>query len=177
MDEGETKQTVRPSKKVRVRGDLGRARPHADISWTRASHALRLFELDVMARVEMVKNGIPALYVETLSASMGLAKEKLYQTMGLARPTVDRKIRRRSLLNKGESETVIGLARLVGQVQSLVNESGDAQGFDAAKWTAVWLAQPLQSLGGKRPAELMDTADGRTLVSKLLAQQQSGAYA
>ena len=29
---------------------------------------------------------------------MGLAKEKLYQTMGLARPTVDRKVRRRSLL-------------------------------------------------------------------------------
>ena len=136
---------------------------------------LSIFYCDGPGR--MVKNGIPALYVETLSTSMGLAKEKLYQTTGLARPTGDRKIRRRSLLNKGESETVIGLARLVGQVQSLVNESGDARGFDAAKWTAVWLAQPLQSLGGKRPADLMDTADGRTLVCKLLAQQQSGAYA
>jgi hypothetical protein len=35
----------------------------------------------------------------------------------------------------------------------------------------------LPALDGKAPGELMDTVDGRALVSDLLAQQQSGAYA
>jgi putative toxin-antitoxin system antitoxin component (TIGR02293 family) len=178
MEKGEAKRILRTvARRAAARGDFKVSLPKTDVQWSRDSHALDLFHLGVMDRVEMVKLGIPAIYVETLANSMGLTKEKLYQTTGLARPTVDRKIRQRQRLNKDESESIIGLARLVGQVQSLVNESGNGKGFDAAKWTASWLAQPLQALGGKRPAELMDTADGRSLVSRLIAQQQSGAYA
>ena len=50
------------------------------------------------------------------------------------------------------------------------------EGFDAAKWVAAWLDRPQPALGGKRPAELMDTADGRSIVSDLVARMQSGAY-
>jgi putative toxin-antitoxin system antitoxin component (TIGR02293 family) len=130
-----------------------------------------------MERVLLVKSGIPASYVDTLATAMGLAKDKFYQTTGLVRPTVDRKIREDRRLSQDESERVIGIGRLIGQVQNVVNESGATRGFDAAKWTASWLAQPLPALGAKRPADLMDTAEGRQLVSKLLSQQQSGAYA
>ena len=158
MQKAGAKRTMRPASRARLLVNFAVKRPLADVQWTQEAHALKLYELDVMARVEIVKSGIPAFYVETLSASMGLAKEKLYQTMGLARPTLDRKIRKRSRLNKDESESVLGIARLVGQAQSVVNESGNRDGFDAAKWTASWLAQPLPALGGKRPAELMDTA-------------------
>ena len=35
----------------------------------------------------------------------------------------------------------------------------------------------MPALGGERPVELMDTMEGQTLVSNLLAQMQSGAYA
>jgi putative toxin-antitoxin system antitoxin component (TIGR02293 family) len=90
---------------------------------------------------------------------------------------VDRKVRVNKRLNLDESERVMGIARLVGQAQSLVQESGGPPDFDPARWLADWLDRPLPALGGQRPAELMDTAEGRALVSDLLAQQQSGAYA
>jgi uncharacterized protein (DUF2384 family) len=50
------------------------------------------------------------------------------------------------------------------------------EGFSAARWVAEWLQRPHPALGGRRPGELMDTADGRELLTDLLARQQSGAY-
>ena len=69
-----------------------------------------------------------------------------------------------------------GLARLVGQVQAMVEESGKPAGFDTAAWVASWLDRPLAALDGQRPAELMDTAEGQALVSQLVARMQSAAY-
>lgn len=59
----------------------------------------------------------------------------------------------------------------------MVRESGNADQFDAAKWVSNWLTAPLPALGGQTPASYMDTFEGQKLVSNLLAQAQSGAYA
>ena len=40
-----------------------------------------------------------------------------------------------------------------------------AQGFDAARWLGQWLDRPQPSLGGRRPAELIDTPTGIEVVS------------
>jgi putative toxin-antitoxin system antitoxin component (TIGR02293 family) len=146
-------------------------------AWSSHDQALKLFHTSVVGRVNIVKDGVPALYVTVLAACMGMPKDKFYRMIGLMRPTVDRKVRASKLLNQDESERVMGIARLVGQAQSLVQESGGSEGFDSARWVAAWLDRSLPALGGKRPGEFMDTADGRTLVADLLAQQQSSAYA
>jgi putative toxin-antitoxin system antitoxin component (TIGR02293 family) len=130
-----------------------------------------------MQRVKIVKKGVPARYTGVLAAGMRISKDKFYSTVGLSRATVDRKVRVNKRLNLDESERVMGIARLVGQAQTLVQESGGPPDFDPARWLADWLDRPLPALGGQRPAELMDTAEGRALVSDLLAQQQSAAYA
>jgi uncharacterized protein (DUF2384 family) len=72
---------------------------------------------------------------------------------------------------------VIGFAKLVGQVQTLVNESGDPESFDAARWLAQWLERPMPALGGRPPAEYMDTAEGQQIVAGLLERTRGGAYA
>jgi putative toxin-antitoxin system antitoxin component (TIGR02293 family) len=146
-------------------------------AWSNHDQALKLFRASVVDRVNIVKDGVPALYVNVLTARMGMPKDKFYRTMGLMRPTVDRKMRASKLLNQDESERVMGIARIVGQAQSLVQESGGSEEFDAARWIAAWLDRPLPALSGRRPGEFMDTGEGRTLVADLLAQQQSGAYA
>jgi uncharacterized protein (DUF2384 family) len=76
-----------------------------------------------------------------------------------------------------ESARAAGFARLVGQVEAMVLESGDPAGLDAAAWVARWLMEPLPAFGGVRPADLMDTVEGRALVSLRLAKMRSGAYA
>lgn len=98
-------------------------------------------------------------------------------TLGLARATVDRKARANQPLSADESSRLLGLARLVGQVQLMVEESGRPEGFVAAEWVAQWLEQPLPALGGQRPGELMDTPDGQRLIADLVVRMQSGAYA
>ena len=148
----------------------------ADV-WRRLDAATALYRATHVQRVKLVKKGVPARYTNLLAAGMCVSKDKLYRTVGLSRATVDRKVRVNKRLNPDESERVMGIARLVGQAQSLVQESGGPSDFDAARWLAEWLDRPLPALGGRRPAEFMDTAEGRALVSDLLAQQQSGAYA
>lgn len=168
--------SIRRKKRRSVAGVSARGVHVSDI-WQRVDRAQELYRASTVDRVLIVKTGVPARYTRVLAIGMAVSKDKLYQTVGLTRATVDRKVQRDDLLNQDESERVVGIARLVGQVQSLVRESGDSNDFDAAKWLASWLDKPLPALAGKRPGEFMDTAEGRALVSDLLAQQQSGAFA
>ena len=91
--------------------------------------------------------------------------------------TDHRKVNANDALSQEESELALGIARLVSQVEQIVRESGESQGFDATTWTAAWLRSPNRALAGKAPDEFMGTADGRLLVSGLIAQMQSAAYA
>ena len=136
-----------------------------------------LYALAPMGRVALVKEGVPSEALGLLAADMGITKEQLYATLGVPRATMERKVRQRRRLNQDEGERVVGVARLVGQVEQMVRESGDLEGFDAPRWVAVWLGRPVPALGGARPGDLMDTAEGREIVSSLVAQMQSGAYA
>lgn len=133
-----------------------------------------------MERVELVQSGIPAKLLTFLSREMAIPKVRLYETIGVARATADRKVLNGQRLDREESEKVLGMARLVGHVEQIIRESGDperAQDFNAARWVANWLEKPTAALGGRPPGTLMDTAEGRSIVSNLVAQMQSGAYA
>lgn len=144
---------------------------------TRRLPLASLHALDAMERIDMVRAGVPAAVLEVIAAEMAITKEKLYSSIGVARATVERKIRARQRLNPDESERVLGIARLVGQVDQMVRESGLPAGFHAARWLGAWLDRPLPALGGTRPGTLMDTSDGRRIVAGILSQMQSGAYA
>lgn len=56
-------------------------------------------------------------------------------------------------------------------------ESSERPDFDVADWMAQWLVQPQFSLGGRRPIEYVDIADGRAILSPLLRHMQPGVYA
>lgn len=136
-----------------------------------------LFRKDPLEHVELVKHGVPALLIELVAGGMGVSKDKLLATLGLPRATIQRKTKLNQSLSAEESSRVLGISRLIGQTQAMVEASGDPEGFDAAAWVAQWLDQPLPALGGQRPAELMDTAEGQAIVSNMLSRAQSGAYA
>jgi putative toxin-antitoxin system antitoxin component (TIGR02293 family) len=166
----------------RVRPKAGKAQSSAsDSLWDLVLQRKRplgsLYALAPMGRVDLVKRGVPPAALGLLAADMGITREQLYATLGVPRATMERKMRQGRRLNQDESERVVGIARLVGQVEHMVRESGDPEGFDAPRWVAAWLERPLPALGGARPRTLMDTAEGRDIVSSLVAQMQSGTYA
>jgi putative toxin-antitoxin system antitoxin component (TIGR02293 family) len=150
--------------------------PH--LRWDSLEKSARTyFRASPLERIRIIKQRVPAMYVLTIVVSMKMSKETLYVSLNLARATIDRKVLKKELLNQDESERVLAITRLVGQADSIVRDSGVGEGFSAAEWVASWLQRSHPALGGKRPGELMDTADGRELVMDLLARQQSGAYA
>ena len=135
------------------------------------------YTIDPQARIALIRKGIPASTVSSLSARMGMSKESLLSSLGLSRATISRKEKDATVLARDESERVLGVEALVDLVQTMVEESGDPASFDAAHWLARWLGTPLPALGGETPASYLDTFEGQKLVADLLSMSQSGAYA
>jgi putative toxin-antitoxin system antitoxin component (TIGR02293 family) len=161
-----------------MKAAIKRAEVARGIRWTMPAGVTvkRIYGASPFVRIELVRGGVPASFVANLSQAMKVSRERIYQTMGLPRATVDRKVREEQSLNADESERVLGLVQLIGQAQAIVNESGGPEDFDAAAWVGHWLSEPHPVLGGRTPGELMDTAEGRSLVGDLMLQQQSSAY-
>jgi len=61
-------------------------------------------------------------------------------------------------------------------VERIVQESGNPADFDAAKWTTEWLRESNAALGGRKPAEYLDSEEGCAIVRGLVLQMQSGAF-
>lgn len=148
-------------------------KPHA----TKINDYLVIFHASPLERINFIKQRLEADDLSLLARNMGTSQDNLMITLGLPRSTIIRKAKEKARLTAEQSERVIGMARLVGQVEAMVAESGNPEGFDAAHWLREWLDQPNPALGQQRPAEFMDTIAGQEFVASLLAKAQSGAYA
>lgn len=137
---------------------------------------LAAYLADPIERIQVIKSGVPAITVEILAKRMEIPQEKLLGTLGFGRARINRQVRENKCLSADESSRVLGMARLIGQVEAMINESGNPEGFVPATWVARWLERPLPALDGRPPAEFMDTPDGQALVSVMAARIQSGAY-
>lgn len=132
----------------------------------------QFLESEPLARIAAIREGVPTKLFNVMAEHMQIPKGRLLAWLGIPETAIKRKSR----LGACEGEKILDLARLIGQIQKMVRESGDPQGFDAAAWLAVWLKGPNPAFGGRAPGALLDTAEGRTLVGQVIARMQSGAY-
>ncbi len=135
-----------------------------------------IYRASPLRRIEVIKAGVPARTFKLFCTELDFDQKTLFHALNLKTATINKKAAANKPLSADESERVVGLAKLVGQLESMVGESGDVDGFDATAWVARWLREPLPALGGSKPMELLDTMEGQALVSRSLAQIQSGAY-
>lgn len=138
---------------------------------------LDLYRASPLERISLIKKGIPASEVKNLFVDLQIGQGLGFKALNLSTATVNKKAKRGDVLSSEESERVIGFAKLVGQLEAMIQESSDLAGFDARSWMARWLTEPLPAFGGARPADLIDTMEGQSLVSSALAKLQSGTYA
>lgn len=132
------------------------------------------------ARIDLIRNGVSADDFKNFAAALSVPKERVYGMLKIPTATVNRKAARHEALTPEESAKVVGMAKLIGQVETMLAESGDPDAiadFDAGKWLTEWMERPLPALGGTRPADYMDTIEGQEMVARILAMMQSGAYA
>ena len=136
-----------------------------------------LYKAPVLTQVEWVKSGLGARDAKVILGQLRVPQGDALTALHIPVATVNRKAKTNAPLSPAEGERVLGFGRLLGQLQTMVRESGNPEGFDAAAWLSTWMTEPVPALGGARPLDLMDTMTGQALVSQVLAQMQSGAYA
>ena len=136
-----------------------------------------LYREEPLERIARIKRGVPAAEAKRIFADLQVGQGEATKALKLSPATINRKAQLDKPLTADESERVIGMAKLVGQLQAMMEDAGDAKGFDAMAWLSQWLREPIPALGGVRPFDLMDTMEGQALVSRTLAQMEGGAYA
>ncbi len=129
-------------------------------------------------RFSLVEAGVSEKVLAKTARDMGFDEDKLRAILRLRRSHRSTKgTSANGVFRADEASRVVALLRLIGQVETMVAEAGNPEHFDAARWLAKWMKNPNQALGGKCPAEYMHLTAGLELLSALLAQFQSGAYA
>ncbi|MCC6718990.1 MAG: DUF2384 domain-containing protein [Acetobacteraceae bacterium] len=136
-----------------------------------------LYRTPAMERIRLITDGVRAEDAKKWLEIASLGRNATLAALDLPVATFNKKVKAGGRLSQAESERVIGFARLVGQVEAMVDEAGGPADFDAREWLAQWLTAPVPALGGARPIDLMGTMEGQGLVSQTLAQIGSGAYA
>ncbi|HEY0929644.1 MAG TPA: antitoxin Xre-like helix-turn-helix domain-containing protein [Gemmatimonas sp.] len=133
---------------------------------------------DVMRHITIVRQGIPANAVTVLAGGLGLSKEQLATALDISVPTLNRRARQEIALSTPDSERVAGVMQLVGMVERWATELGDGapDGFAPTAWLGEWLSTANPALGGAAPLTLLDTAEGRTLVTQVLGSLESGTF-
>ncbi len=133
-------------------------------------------------RVRYIKSGISARKAKVFIAHFDLDQSVTLDALNLKRATINKKAKNDETLAIDDGERVLGLAKLVGQLETILESEGvmdrdQARKFDSFAWMSNWLDQPLPAFGGRKPIDLLDTMEGQAMVSKALGQIQSGAYA
>lgn len=136
-----------------------------------------LYKASVLTQVEWIKSGVDARVAKVILGQLRVPQGETLTALRIPAATVNRKAKTNAPLSAAESERVLGVGRLLGQLQTMVRESGNREDFDASAWLSAWMGAPVPALGNARPLDLMDTMTGQALVSQVLAQMQSSAYA
>ncbi|WP_459788729.1 antitoxin Xre/MbcA/ParS toxin-binding domain-containing protein [Alteriqipengyuania sp. 357] len=165
-----SKDSAKPAKKI-VRGVTKKKKVSGK------GYYFGVYSASPTERISMIREGVPAQRAKWILRDLGVEQRDFFNALGLKTATVNRKVKDDDVLSFAESERLIGFAKLVGQLDAIVAESGDPEGFDSSEWMSRWLLDPLPSLGGRKPIEFLDTMEGQTIVSSMIARMQSGAYA
>lgn len=129
---------------------------------------------------DMVRAGLSTGFVKQMASDLAIDQSVLTDSMGIARSTFTRKAKNHEVLSSGESAVALGLARIIGEIERILAESGDPgqmETFDITGWVGTWLREPVPALGGRVPLEFMDNPYGQETVLQLIGQMQSGAFA
>jgi putative toxin-antitoxin system antitoxin component (TIGR02293 family) len=131
-----------------------------------------------MQLVEAERNGVSSVFLKDLSKRMEMPTSRLYSIVGVPKATAEKKAAAGELLGGSGGRAALGVARLLGIARAIAENSTapEAKDFDSAKWLGQWLERSQPALGGRKPADLIDTPTGLEMVARLLGAIESGAY-
>lgn len=128
--------------------------------------------------IEIERQGIASSFITDLSSRMDIPSSRVFSMLRVPKATAARKTSGDTLIDGRAGQATVGMVRLLAMAQDIVDESTapEAAHFDTLKWLGQWVERPQPALGGRKPAELLDTPTGVALVMRLLGSLQSGAF-
>jgi len=131
-----------------------------------------------MERVEIERRGVSGAFIKEFSRRLGVPAVRVFRILGVPRATAEKKAAAGELVTGSGGRAAVGMIRLLGIAQDIIANSTaeEAKNFDAAKWLGVWLERSQPALGGRKPADLIDTPTGLEVVARLLGSIESGSY-
>ncbi len=128
--------------------------------------------------VEIERQGVHGAVLKSLSRKMSVPISHMYKILGVPKATAEKKMGAGEFVTGSSGHAAIGMIRLLGIAQSMAENSTAeiAEDFDASRWLGQWIELPQSALGGRKPADLIDTPTGIDIVARLLGAIESGAY-
>lgn len=131
-----------------------------------------------MQIVEIERAGVIGSFIKDLSRRMEIPSTRIFKLFRIPKATAEKKAAAGEMIAGSAGQAAIGMVKLLGIAQKIVDNStaDEAKGFNAAKWLGQWIERPQPALGGRKPAELLDTPTGVGMVARLLGSIESGSY-
>jgi putative toxin-antitoxin system antitoxin component (TIGR02293 family) len=128
--------------------------------------------------VEIERRGVLGSFIKDLSRRMEIPSSRIFTILGVPKATAEKKAAAGERVEGRGGQAAIGMVKLLGIAQEIVATStaAEAKTFDAARWLGQWIERPQAALGGRKPADLLDTPTGVELVARLMGSLESGAY-
>ena len=117
--------------------------------------------------ISMIKKGLPAETVVTLSTSLDMSIKATAELTDIAESTLARRRREKGKLRAGESDRVVRIARLRDRAVVVLEEEQRANR---------WLKTPLRALNGCTPLEYAESELGAQEVMNLLGRLEHGVF-
>jgi putative toxin-antitoxin system antitoxin component (TIGR02293 family) len=124
----------------------------------------RADHVDLLAEIE---RGLPTKAYERIAHTLALSPDEEDRLLQVSLRTRAR-WKHRSRLDPAVSDRVARLARILALAEEVLENRSHA---------VAWLREPSESLGGRRPLEVLATDAGAEKVSNLLYQMEYGLYA
>ena len=109
---------------------------------------------------------------------MEIPSTRIFNIFGIPKATAEKKAAAGEMIAGSGGQAAIGMVKLLGIAQKIVDNSTaeEAKGVDAAKWLGRWIERPQPALGGRKPADLLDTPTGVEIVARVLGSIESGSF-
>ena len=127
--------------------------------------AVRIAQESPFQRVARMRRGSTTRDLQSLAGCLGLDTKEIHRMLGIPRRRrgTDHAVGKHPVLSLGETERVVGLWQLIGQVQALATPSAPAHSSSVARGMGAWLVSATEILG-KPPSYFLDTFEGRRLL-------------
>ena len=128
--------------------------------------------------VELERTGVPGMLIKDLSRLLAIPTTRMFALIGVPKATAEKKAARGECVGGSGGQAAIGVVKLLAIAEEIVANStaAEAKKFDTAAWLGQWIERSQPALGGRKPADLLDTPTGFEMVARLLGSIESGAY-